>query len=102
MRRVMAVALVAAVCGIWGAGCARLGNAGESCSAPGLDPSAFDGCAEGNVCVPDRSNPSGYGQRPQWDSATCREICTSNVQCADGYACVLAPGAGSTMACLPD
>ena len=97
---VSSLALLSLV-GVLAGGCARLGNNGEACSAPGLDPSAFGGCAQGLVCAPDSSPHTGRGAAAAWDSATCRTVCYASAECPDGFTCSQVSGTDYRMACLP-
>jgi hypothetical protein len=83
-------------------GCVRHGSAGEACTAPGLAEGAFDQCAEGFTCTPDSSGLAGNGQSPHWDTATCRTLCSNDLQCPAHEHCRGVAGADYLMACQPD
>ncbi|MFO0680789.1 MAG: hypothetical protein U0234_02005 [Sandaracinus sp.] len=101
MRSISTVLAALSLFGVLGLGCARNGVAGEACSAPGLPSDALGQCASGFACAPDRSGQQGNGQSPHWDSATCREICSSDIECPDGTRCIGVTGAEYIMACQP-
>jgi len=83
--------------------CNGQGVAGEACTAPGIPAPAFEGCAAGFVCSPNRTSQVGSGQSAHWDSATCRQVCSSNIDCtAPNTTCRAVSGSDYTMACLPD
>jgi hypothetical protein len=92
-------ALLTALALVLAPGCARLGGEGEHCTAPGLDPSAFGGCAEGLVCTPE---PGSITSFPQRDNDFCRRACTSNTDCPTGQSCRTVANAEYQMACQPN
>jgi len=86
------------------AGCLRHGSAGDSCEAPSLqDPVGLGACAPGFVCAPDHSGVTGNGQSAHWDTATCRQECSSNADCTQAHTtCRTVSGNEPHMACIAD
>jgi hypothetical protein len=98
-----ALALSLVVLASLAAGCNGQAGLGEACAAPGIPAPAFQGCAAGLVCSPNRSAPAGSGQTAHWVTDTCREVCSSNLDCTTPHTtCRSVSGAEYQMACLPD
>jgi hypothetical protein len=103
MRTPIGVCLLALLLGA-ASGCERLGNEGEGCSSPGVSESDYAtsergaDCATGLICAPDRASTPEYSA---FATASCREICASSADCADGYTCRGVTGAEYRQACLP-
>jgi hypothetical protein len=85
------------------AGCNGHAALGEHCAAPGIPAPAFQGCAEGLVCAPNQSALAGSGHQATWENDTCRELCSSNLDCTTPHTtCRSVAGSEFQMACLPD
>jgi hypothetical protein len=102
MRSSIGVSLLLLLLGA-ASGCERLGNAGEQCAAPAISESDYANtmggdCATGLICAPDRSPTADYSR---FETASCRELCASSADCAEGYTCRGVTGAEYRQACMP-
>lgn len=70
---------------------------GEACSgSPQLG-----GCVEGAYCVIDDGPVTEASNDPTWNTFTCRQACTSQLDCADGMFCQPVATTPTLSACQP-
>lgn len=60
-----------------------------------------NGCVEGALCTPARSEPVSMGQDPTWDTAICRVICNMPSDCPVGEECRAVAGFEWHTTCQP-
>ena len=81
MRRIF-VMIAAAALGLSAMACGP-GEVGQNCAGAATE----DNCVDGAICTPDRSDSTEPTSSPNGDTATCRTICESNLQCDGDMTC---------------